>query len=78
MAMPVKHGAPLAPRECEVIRLLAEGRSNKDIAASLGLTEATVRTYVSRILDKLGMSNRTEIAVWFARLGEPLKTEVLK
>jgi DNA-binding NarL/FixJ family response regulator len=59
----------LSPREIEVLRLAAGGHSNKRIAASLGLSEATVRTHVSNILAKLGASDRTQAATEAMRRG---------
>ncbi len=52
----------LTPREAEVLALLARGRSNKDIAASLSLGLRTVETHVSSLLGKLGVASRTEAA----------------
>jgi DNA-binding NarL/FixJ family response regulator len=51
---------PLTDREMDVLRLLAQGRSNKDIAASLIISERTVKFHVSSIMGKLGAGNRTE------------------
>ena len=51
---------PLTGRELEVLRLLAAGRSNQDIARELVVTLDTVKKHVSHILGKLGGSNRTE------------------
>jgi DNA-binding NarL/FixJ family response regulator len=51
---------PLTPREHEVLRLLAEGKVNKEIAAALIISERTVKFHVSSILGKLGAGNRTE------------------
>jgi DNA-binding NarL/FixJ family response regulator len=59
----------LTPRELDVLRLLAEGDSNKSIAAALGISERTARTHVSNILAKLGLSSRTQAALWAAREG---------
>ena len=53
----------LTGREREVLRLLAEGRSNRAIARQLGLSEATVKGHVSRLLDKLNASSRLEAVV---------------
>ena len=55
-------GHDLTARERQVLVLLAEGQTNKEIAAKLTLSPATVRVYVSNILSKLGASNRTEAA----------------
>ena len=55
--------ATLTPRELEVLRLVAGGLSNHDLAHELHLTEATVKTHVARILAKLGLSSRTQAVV---------------
>ena len=55
---------PLTEREKDVLRLVAQGLSNKDIAARLFITERTARTYVSNILGKLGLQSRTQAALW--------------
>ena len=55
---------PLTDRERDVIRLLGQGRSNKEIGAELFITERTARTYVSNILGKLGLASRTQAALW--------------
>ena len=52
----------LTPREVEVLRLLAAGRSNPEIATALFISRATARTHVGNILGKLGVSSRTEAA----------------
>jgi len=54
---------PLTPREVDVLRLVALGRSNRDIAASLGVGEETVRTHASRVLAKLQVENRAQAIV---------------
>ena len=59
----------LTRRETEVLRLLARGRSNKEIAADLSITEKTVKTHVSHILGKLGVSSRTQAALYAIRIG---------
>jgi DNA-binding NarL/FixJ family response regulator len=53
----------LTPRETDVLRRLARGRSNAEIARDLHLSEATVKTHVARILSKLGLTSRTQAAV---------------
>jgi DNA-binding NarL/FixJ family response regulator len=60
----------LTDQERKVLHLLAEGRTNRQIADELFLAEKTVKNYVSNLLAKLGMSRRTEAAVWAARLEE--------
>lgn len=61
--------AQLTVREREVLRLVAAGKPNKDIAAELVITERTARTHVSNILRKLGLASRTQAALWAAREG---------
>ena len=59
----------LTPRELEVLRLIARGRSNKRIALELGVAEKTVKTHVSHVLAKLGLSDRTQAALYAVREG---------
>ena len=59
----------LTPRELEVLRLIAGGRSNKRIALELGVAEKTVKTHVSHVLAKLGLSDRTQAALYAVREG---------
>ena len=59
----------LTERELDVLRLLAHGQSNKEIAASLIIGEKTVKTHVSNILAKLGVQSRTQAALHALRLG---------
>lgn len=59
----------LTERETEVLRLLAHGRSNKEIAYNLGLSEKTVKTHVSNILSKLNLPSRTQAALHALRVG---------
>ena len=60
---------PLTPREVEVVRLIARGMSNQEIAAELVVSEATVRTHVSNILSKLHLASRTQAALYALREG---------
>lgn len=60
---------PLTDRESEVLALLARGWSNRNISRELSIADVTVRTHVSHILDKLGVSNRVEAALHAIRLG---------
>ncbi len=55
---------PLTAREREVIGLVGRGLANKEIAHELGITERTARTHVSNILGKLGLTSRTQAALW--------------
>jgi non-specific serine/threonine protein kinase len=59
----------LTPRECEVAALLAQGKSNREIAAALVVGTRTAETYISRILNKLGFSSRVQIATWAIEQG---------
>ena len=56
----------LAKREADVARLIAEGLSNKQIAARLFISERTVDSHVRSILNKLGFNSRAQVAVWMA------------
>ncbi|PNE41688.1 response regulator [Streptomyces noursei] len=62
-------GSSLTEREREVLGLIADGRSNREIARALVLSEKTVKTHVSNILMKLDLADRTQAALWAVRHG---------
>ncbi len=53
----------LTYRERQVLKLLAEGQTNKEISAMTGISESTVKTHVASIIEKLGVKSRTEAAL---------------
>jgi len=59
--------AELTTRELDVVALVGEGKANKEIALQLGIGERTARTHVSNILRKLGLTSRTQLALWAVR-----------
>jgi DNA-binding NarL/FixJ family response regulator len=64
---PAMHGGGLlTPRELQVARLVAGGRSNKQIAAELVISQRTAEGHVERILAKLGFTSRAQVAAWVA------------
>ena len=72
-ALVVRRAAPasaLTPRERDVLALLSSGLSNKVIAIRLGISEATVKAHLTRIYQQIGVSDRTQAALW-ARDQEP-------
>ncbi|HVG75230.1 MAG TPA: response regulator transcription factor [Thermoleophilaceae bacterium] len=64
-----RRASELTSRELDVLRLVAAGKPNKQIAAELAISERTARTHVSRILRKLRLSSRTQAALWAVREG---------
>jgi two-component system, NarL family, response regulator LiaR len=63
------HPEALSERELDVLRLLARGRANKEIARELSIAEKTVKSHVSSILGKLGVQSRTQAALYACRVG---------
>lgn len=59
--------ASLTPRELEIARAIADGKSNKEISTILFLSEGTVKNYVTNIFEKLQLSNRTEVALFMKK-----------
>jgi DNA-binding NarL/FixJ family response regulator len=66
---PVIPASNLSEREVEVLRLIAGGKANKEIAAELNIGEKTVKTHVSSILNKLGVQSRTQAALYATQSG---------
>jgi len=66
---PRQGATALTPREREILVLVAQGRSNRDIAGTLVISERTARTHVSNVLSKLGLASRTQAALWAVREG---------
>lgn len=69
MRMPEESPCTLTERERDVLRLLAQGHSNRQIATTLGIAESTVKTHVSNLLTKLQVPSRTQAALFAVRLG---------
>lgn len=69
MKRPAAVEEPLTGRELEVMRLVSRGLTNREIAERLVISERTVRTHISRILDKLNLINRTQVALYALRRG---------
>jgi len=68
-AQPASALDDLTPREIEVLRMLAEGLGNREMAARLGISDHTVKFHISSILDKLGAGTRTEAVTMGIRMG---------
>ncbi|MFC1903780.1 response regulator [Chloroflexota bacterium] len=64
-----ENGAVLSPREGEVLKLVAQGATNKEIADSLFISENTVKTHLRNIMDKLHLANRSQAAAYAVRRG---------
>ncbi len=67
--LPESPSTGLTDRETDVLRLVAAGKANKEIAAALSIGEKTVKTHVSAILGKLGVQSRTQAALYAAQSG---------
>ncbi|MDK1474804.1 response regulator transcription factor [Streptomyces sp. 549] len=63
-SVPARHAEPLTPRERDVVRLVAGGRTNEEVAAELYVTLSTVKTHLASVQRRLGARNRVEIAAW--------------
>jgi DNA-binding NarL/FixJ family response regulator len=69
MVDPNEHFVPLSPREMEILQFVTQGKSNKEIAQSLGISHQTVKNHMTSILKKLDVRDRTQAAVYALRMG---------
>lgn len=69
LVAPQHTAAALTPREREILVLVAQGKSNRELAGILMISERTARTHVSNVLTKLGLASRTQAALWAIREG---------
>nr|WP_281435966.1 response regulator transcription factor [Oricola nitratireducens] len=76
--MPLIDNDLLSRRELEVVRRLAGGMSNKLIARELEISEATVKVHLKSILKKLGVTNRTQAAIWALNKGVTALPQVVR
>jgi two-component system nitrate/nitrite response regulator NarL len=60
---PLPSPAPLTPRENQIAQAIANGRSNRDIASQLGITEQTVKNHLTNIFGKVGVGSRLQLAL---------------
>jgi DNA-binding NarL/FixJ family response regulator len=67
----------LTPREEQVVALVAEGLANREVATALQLSEHTIKKYLFRIFDKLGISTRVELVLYAVHHGDPRQAELL-
>jgi DNA-binding NarL/FixJ family response regulator len=65
----------LSPQERAILPLLAEGKTNKEIAVSLRLSDKTVKNYLANIFDKLQVRRRTEAVTWYIKIGQAQLTD---
>lgn len=66
----------LSVREKQIVELVQQAKLNKEIAHELHLTEGTIKEYLNRIFRKLGVSNRTELAIWAFRRSHAALTRI--
>jgi DNA-binding NarL/FixJ family response regulator len=69
LVAPARTATALTPREREILVLVAQGKSNQEVAHTLVISERTARTHVSNVLAKLGLASRTQAALWAVREG---------
>jgi DNA-binding NarL/FixJ family response regulator len=66
-----QHHPDLTPREWEILTLIAQGASNREIAQQLYISEKTVKNHITSLLGRLELRDRTQAAIWFHGLGSP-------
>lgn len=64
----------LTEREIKIVKLLADGLKNKEIAIEIGTTECVIKNYLRVVYDKLGFWNRVEVALWYVVHEEEIST----
>ena len=69
LARASRSGVELSPRETEVLRLVVAGLANKQIARRLGITERTVKAHLTSVFQRIGVTDRTQAALWAQRHG---------
>ena len=69
MIVPRQAQVPLTPREQQIASAIADGRSNRDIAARLGITEQTVKNHLTSIFEKVGVDNRLQLGLALVKRG---------
>ena len=69
LQLPDPNGTTLTPRQLQIVKAVVEGRSNKDIAEKLSISEETVKRHLTIIFDKTGMSSRLELAMFAVKHG---------
>lgn len=74
--MPGSRRSNISPREADVLDLVAAGHGNKEIGAALGIADSTVKCHIVRIMRRLGLPNRTAVAVWWVRQNQPEATRI--
>jgi len=73
-----EHREQWPPRQLAVLGLLAQGKANKEIALTLGIEEGTVKVHLRQIMRKLGVTNRTQVAIATRQLGIPAAPEITR
>jgi DNA-binding NarL/FixJ family response regulator len=73
-AEPIDFGKVLTGREMDVFRILAEGKTNQEIAEELCLTEGTVKNYISKVIQNTGARDRMQAVIWSQKYAKKLRS----